>query len=200
MKEKGTVKWFNAAKGYGFIQRENGEDVDLEGEVEASDPAKVVSYIRDSEKLVLKDGEAAAAVESITDKELCSAFANAHSDKQYDIGTKIGTSETAFRTAFETADGVKKGETVPFLDKAETRAAVALLTRSIRIVSRFGDIFTGRMRRSEIVAIRNRPGVISLKSGEPVTPPGIFDPRSWAYWNLVLDGDPTREIPRRRLL
>jgi CspA family cold shock protein len=26
-REQGTVKWFNAAKGYGFIQRENGEDV-----------------------------------------------------------------------------------------------------------------------------------------------------------------------------
>ena len=27
MREKGTVKWFNASKGFGFIQRESGEDV-----------------------------------------------------------------------------------------------------------------------------------------------------------------------------
>ena len=25
--EKGTVKWFNGAKGFGFIQRTSGEDV-----------------------------------------------------------------------------------------------------------------------------------------------------------------------------
>ena len=27
MKEQGTVKWFNAGKGFGFIQRQSGEDV-----------------------------------------------------------------------------------------------------------------------------------------------------------------------------
>ncbi len=27
MREKGVVKWFNASKGFGFIQRSSGEDV-----------------------------------------------------------------------------------------------------------------------------------------------------------------------------
>ncbi len=58
--------------------RENGEDVDLEGEVEAADPAKVMGYIRDSHKLILKAKEVDAAVESITDPKLMAAFVNAN--------------------------------------------------------------------------------------------------------------------------
>jgi hypothetical protein len=57
--------------------RENGEDVDFEGEVEASDPAKVVGYIRSSEKLALNEEAAVAAITSIADQQLRAAFASA---------------------------------------------------------------------------------------------------------------------------
>lgn len=30
-------------------------------------------------------------------------------------------------------------------------------------------------------------------------PAGIFDARSWAYWNLVYGHDPNRPLPKRRL-
>jgi hypothetical protein len=30
-------------------------------------------------------------------------------------------------------------------------------------------------------------------------PPGVFDPRSWAYWHLVLRVPLPPELPRRRL-
>ncbi len=29
-------------------------------------------------------------------------------------------------------------------------------------------------------------------------PPGIFDKRSWNYWNLILDFEPALEMPKRR--
>lgn len=58
--------------------RENGEDVDLEGEVEAADPAKVVKYIRDAGRLILNSQKAVKAIDSITDKDIRAAFAKAH--------------------------------------------------------------------------------------------------------------------------
>ena len=58
--------------------REAGEDVDLEGEVEAANPATVVAYIRHSQGLRLKEAEVAPALESIGDPELRAAFEKAH--------------------------------------------------------------------------------------------------------------------------
>ena len=30
-------------------------------------------------------------------------------------------------------------------------------------------------------------------------PPGVFDPRSWAYWNLVCGRDPVPPMPQRKI-
>jgi len=59
-------------------EREAGEDVDLEGEVECADPAKVAPYIRESDKLRLRAADVSAAIASITDIKLRSAFQKAH--------------------------------------------------------------------------------------------------------------------------
>jgi hypothetical protein len=58
--------------------REAGEDVDLEGEVECADPAKVATYIRESDKLRLRGADVSAAIASITDIKLRAAFQKAH--------------------------------------------------------------------------------------------------------------------------
>jgi hypothetical protein len=58
--------------------RESGDDVDLEGEVEFADPTKVVSYIRDSKKLMLAGKKAQDAIRSIGDGRLRSAMADAY--------------------------------------------------------------------------------------------------------------------------
>ncbi len=46
---------------------------------------------------------------------------------------------------------------------------------TVRVVSQFGDIFTARMRRGDIVSTRQSPGVLSLKAGSIVTLPPPVD-------------------------
>ena len=58
--------------------RADGEDVDLEGEVEFADPAKMVRYIRASEKLKLRRKEIDQAISSIANVKLRHAFEDAH--------------------------------------------------------------------------------------------------------------------------
>jgi cell migration-inducing and hyaluronan-binding protein len=74
-----------------------------------------------------------------------------HNSTAYNIETKVGSKSTptAFRTAIEKVDGPDPA----FLKTAETRAAVALLTRSIRIMSEgddagdtFADATNGRQQ------------------------------------------------------
>ncbi len=72
---------------------------------------------------------ASASGDTVT---LTEALTYPHNATEYNVGAKVGTTPTAFRTAVEKADGTTAP---PILDKAETRAAVGLLTRSIRIVS-----------------------------------------------------------------
>jgi hypothetical protein len=38
-----------------------------------------------------------------------------------------------------------------------------------------------------------------LRAALAAAPPGIIDPRSWAYWHLVVDRYPPPPLPRRRL-
>jgi len=59
-------------------EREAGEDVDLEGEVEFADPAKVVGYIRESCSLKLKARDVTAGLASIADIQIRDAFQKAH--------------------------------------------------------------------------------------------------------------------------
>jgi hypothetical protein len=58
--------------------RESGDDVDLEGEVEFADPKRVVGYIRESTKLILKAKEVDEGLSSIQEPALRGAFEKAH--------------------------------------------------------------------------------------------------------------------------
>jgi hypothetical protein len=50
----------------------------------------------------------------------------------------------------------------------------------------------------DIVVARRHLTEAEFREALEKAPPGIFDPRSWAYWNLVIAGrSPPPPLPRR---
>jgi hypothetical protein len=51
----------------------------------------------------------------------------------------------------------------------------------------------------DLKALRGIAGKDDYREVLERAPPGIFDARSWAYWNLVCDRQPTPPLPTRSL-
>ena len=49
----------------------------------------------------------------------------------------------------------------------------------------------------EIAVVRHYVSEDEWREALDRAPPGIFDARSWAYWNLMADRDPPRPMPKR---
>jgi cell migration-inducing and hyaluronan-binding protein len=106
-------------------------DRKVEGDWKPGDEVVVTSTDYLPEHSELRTIAETATAPAAADVPLREALTFPHSTTAYDVEDKVGTDATAFRTEVEKVDGANP----PWLGKAETRAAVALLTRSIRIVS-----------------------------------------------------------------
>jgi hypothetical protein len=70
--------FYERRKEFYLESREEGADVDLEGEVEFANPSKIVPYIQESKKLLLRSEEVGVAISSISDQRLRRGFEEAH--------------------------------------------------------------------------------------------------------------------------
>lgn len=51
----------------------------------------------------------------------------------------------------------------------------------------------------DVLIVRDHYSTVDFVDALTHAPAGIFDPRSWAYWNLVYRGEPVPPLPRRHL-
>jgi hypothetical protein len=52
---------------------------------------------------------------------------------------------------------------------------------------------------ADVTALRRYLTDDDLREALSSAPPGIFDPRSWAYWNLIVGRYPAPPMPERKL-
>ena len=64
-KEKGTVKWFNESKGYGFIARESGDDVFVHYSAISGDGFRTLNE-GDTVEFVITQGQKGPAASDVT--------------------------------------------------------------------------------------------------------------------------------------
>ena len=62
---KGSVKWFNSTKGYGFIQQENGEDVFVHFQSIISDGYKTLDE-NDKVEFIVSEGQKGLQASQVT--------------------------------------------------------------------------------------------------------------------------------------
>jgi hypothetical protein len=72
----------------------------------------------------------------------------------------------------------------------EPPQAVADPIRFLAYTMTYGD-------HADINVIRQHLSEGDLREAIEKAPPGIFDPRSWAYWNVKLGRCPTPPMPER---
>ena len=68
--------------------------------------------------------------------------------------------------------------------------AIADPVRFLAYAMTYGD-------HADMTVIRQHLSDDDLKEALSNAPPGIFDPRSWAYWNVKLGRYPTPPMPQR---
>lgn len=109
-------------------ERDAGEDVDLEGEVEFADLSSVMAYIRNHRKLRLKRHEAEKAISSILPADVRGAFIKAHSMFNLSRTIHIPPMTAECRNVFEDAT-YYEGDPVPAIGISHCRddAVVAWL-------------------------------------------------------------------------
>jgi hypothetical protein len=74
----------------------------------------------------------------------------------------------------------------------EPHDAIAHTSRFVAYTMTYGT-------RSDISEIRKQMSDDELRAALASAPAGIFDPRSWAYWNVMLGRYPTPPMPERVL-
>jgi hypothetical protein len=88
----------------------------------------------------------------------------------------------------------------------ETRALAQRLVwfeppeKALADLARFLAYAFARATHEEMKALRVYVNDADLREALDNAPPGVIDPRSWAYWNLRLGRYPAPPMPRRRLL